>query len=405
MRNGEANFQTAAPASRRLQCLVLAGTRPEAIKMAPIAIGLSRRSGIETRLVLTGQHREMVDEVLETFQLTADINLNLMQHSQTLAGFASRALDALHLEFEKQKPDLVLVQGDTTTAFIASLAAFYLNVEVGHIEAGLRTNNKRSPFPEEINRRLISVIADLHFAPTRESYDTLLREGLDPATVYLTGNPVMDALRLTQDRGIHHARDEFQFLDQDLKTILVTAHRRENHGEPLRQICRAVARVVESHPDVQVIWPVHPNPAVSGVVEEMLGRGERIHLVKPINYCSFAGVLALCHLVLTDSGGVQEEAPAFGKPVLVLRDTTERPEGVAAGTARLIGPGEEAIVEHVTRLLRDEMEYQAMSKAVSPYGDGKAAERIIDAILYHYGFSAVPPEPYVPFRETALRTG
>lgn len=405
MRNGESNSKAVHPPSRRLQCLVLVGTRPEAIKMAPVAIGLYRRSEIETRVVLTGQHREMVDEVLDTFHLEADLNLNLMQHSQSLAGFASRALNALHLEFEKQKPDLILVQGDTTTAFIASLAAFYLNVAVGHVEAGLRTNNKRSPFPEEINRRLISVIADLHFAPTRESYDTLLQEGLNPASVFLTGNPVMDALRLTQDLGIHHARDEFPFLQEDLKTILVTAHRRENHGEPLRQICRAVARVVERNPDVQVIWPVHPNPAVAGVVEELLGRQERIHLVKPINYCSFVGILALSHLVLTDSGGVQEEAPAFGKPVLVLRDTTERPEGVAAGTARLIGPVEEAIVEQVTRLLRDETMYQAMSKAVSPYGDGKASERIIDAILYHYGFSASPPEPYVPFREPALRTG
>ncbi|HPO98989.1 MAG TPA: UDP-N-acetylglucosamine 2-epimerase (non-hydrolyzing) [bacterium] len=405
MRNGPTISPPLRPAGRRLRCLVLVGTRPEAIKMAPIAIGLSRRSEFETRLVLTGQHRELVDDVLDTFQLKADINLNLMRHSQTLAGFASRALNALHREFEKQKPDLILVQGDTTTAFIASLAAFYLNVTVGHVEAGLRTNNKRSPFPEEINRRLISVIADLHFAPTRESYETLLREGLNPATVYLTGNPVMDALRLTQDRGIHHARDEFPFLNADLKTILVTAHRRENHGEPLRQICRAVARLVESDPDVQVIWPVHPNPAVAGVVEEQLGRKERIHLVKPINYCSFVGILALCHLVLTDSGGVQEEAPAFGKPVLVLRDTTERPEGVAAGAARLIGPSEEAIVEHGTRLLQNEMEYQAMSKAVSPYGDGRAMERIVDAILYHYGFTTSPPEPYDPFREPALRAG
>ena len=374
----------------------------------PLQRRLRTFSNTLTKLVVavTGQHREMLHQVLDVFQIKPEYDLDIMRPKQTLTEITTRALQGLESVILKEQPNIILVQGDTTTTFVAGLAAFYNKVAVGHIEAGLRTDNKYDPFPEEMNRRLTSVVADLHFAPTPAARKNLMAEGVPSSRIYVTGNTVIDALLSVAGRP-------WSFDDPFLSTvgsngqrmILVTAHRRENWGEPMARICEAIKRVVTEFPDTEVVFAVHKNPIVRETVFPALEGVDRVHLIEPPDYVPFVHLLRRAHLVLTDSGGVQEEAPAFGKPVLVLRDTTERPEGVAAGTARLIGPEEEAIVEHVTRLLRDEMEYQAMSKAVSPYGDGKAAERIIDAILYHYGFSAVPPEPYVPFRETALRTG
>jgi len=376
--------------------MVVVGTRPEAIKLAPVVLCLLKHSGqIRTRLVLTGQHRETVDEVLEAFHLRADIDLNLMETSQTLPHFAARALEELTAVFEQERPDLLLVEGDTTTVFAASLAAFYQHIRVGHVEAGLRTRDKYSPFPEEINRRLTGALADLHFAPTWEARDNLLREQVNDSYIFVTGNPVIDAVQMIRTRATAEARNGFPFLGNGGRTLLVTSHRRENHGEPLRRICRAVSELVVRHPDVQVVWPVHPSPVVSTDVHDCLGRRERIHLTEPLGYCSFVGVMALCDLILTDSGGVQEEAPAFGKPVLVLRNNTERPEGVSAGIAQLIGTSEIDIVERASRLLSNATVYHKMSRTLCPYGDGRAAERIVAAIRLSYDLDSVRPDSFV----------
>jgi len=363
--------------------------------MAPVVLGLRKqRDQIHTTLALTGQHREIVDNALELFGLRAGIDLDLMQASQTLSGFAAKAVQALTNVLECERPDLVLVQGDTTTVFAASLAAFYQGIPVGHVEAGLRTRNKRSPFPEEINRRLTTVLADLHFAPTPAARDNLLEEHVDASSVFVTGNPVIDALQMIRGRAQEAACRKFPFLENGRRTVLITSHRRENQGEPLRRICRAVDRLVEEHEDLQVIWPVHPNPKVSEVVHNLLDRKERIYLPGPIEYCSFVGVMAVSSLILTDSGGLQEEAPVLGKPVLVLRDTTERPEGVRAGTAKLVGTSESKIVEQASRVLGSETLYSKTCLAASPYGDGRAGERIIGAIRFHFGLQLERPEPF-----------
>jgi UDP-N-acetylglucosamine 2-epimerase (non-hydrolysing) len=384
-------------AVRALNCMVVMGTRPEAIKLAPVVLCLLKHPGqIRTQLVLTGQHREMVDQVLGAFDLRADIDLNLMERSQTLSHFTARALEELTAVFQHQQPDFVLVEGDTTTVFAASLAAFYQHILVGHVEAGLRTRDKNSPFPEEMNRRLTGVLADLHFAPTWDARENLIREQVNDSHIFVTGNPVIDALQMIRIRATAVARSEFPFLanGNGRRTLLVTSHRRENHGEPLRRICRAVSQLVAKHSDLQVIWPVHPSPDVSEVVHGYLSGRERIHLVEPIGYCSFVGVMALCNLILTDSGGIQEEAPALGKPVLVLRDTTERPEGVSAGTAQLIGTSEDDIVEKVSQILSSATIYRRMSQTVCPYGDGRAAERIVAAIRLSCDLSSVSPDSF-----------
>jgi len=376
--------------------MVVVGTRPEAIKLAAVVLCLLKHSDqIRTRLVLTGQHREIVDQILGAFHLRADIDLNLMERSQTLPHFTARALEELTTVFQHERPDMVLVQGDTTTAFAASLAAFYQQVLVGHVEAGLRTRDKHKPFPEEINRRLTGTLADLHFAPTFEARENLLHEQVDDSHIFVTGNPVIDALLMIRTHATAIARSEFPFLVNGRRTLLVTSHRRENHGEPLRRICRAVSQIAERHLDVQIIWPVHPSPEVSEVVHGCLGKRERIHLVKPISYCSFVGVMALCSLVLTDSGGIQEEAPTLGKPVFVLRDNTERPEGVSAGTAQLIGTSEFDIVEQVSKILSSAALYRKMSQSMCPYGDGRAAERIVAAICVSCGLGSASPESFV----------
>jgi UDP-N-acetylglucosamine 2-epimerase (non-hydrolysing) len=376
--------------------MVIVGTRPEAVKLAPVVLALRKHSGqIRTQLVLTGQHRETVDQVLDAFDLRADIDLNLMEKGQTLPHFTAKALEELTAVFQRERPDFVLVQGDTTTVFAASLAGFYQRIRVGHVEAGLRTRDKYSPFPEEINRRLTGVLADLHFAPTSEARENLLREQVSDSHIFVTGNPVIDALQAIRDRATAVALNEFPFLANGRRTILVTAHRRENHGEPLRRICRAVSKLVTRHPDIQVIWPVHPNPEVCEVVHRHIGRRERIHLVEPIGYCSFVGVMALSNVVLTDSGGVQEEAPALGKHVLILRDNTERPEGISAGTAQLIGTSEIDIEEHVSRMLSSTPIHRKTFQTISPYGDGKAAERIVAAIRVSCHLDTVLPDSFV----------
>jgi UDP-N-acetylglucosamine 2-epimerase (non-hydrolysing) len=370
--------------------MVVVGTRPEAIKMAPVLVALQKHCAeIRTRLLLTGQHREIVDQVLNAFGLHADIDLDLMERSQTLGHFASKALEELGAVLCRERPDLVLVEGDTTTAFVASLAAFYQGSHVGHVEAGLRTRDKGSPFPEEMNRRLVGALAYLHFAPTLEAHHNLRREDVDESRIFVTGNPVVDALFRIRGPATAAARGQFPFLGNGCRTLLVTAHRRENHGEPLQRICRAVSRLVDQHSDLQIIWPVHPNPNVSPIVYDRLGSRERIHLTKPASYSSFIGVMALCTLVLTDSGGVQEEAPALGKPVLVMRDTTERPEGLTAGVVKLVGTDEREIVDRVSELLVNETRYREMSRVTCPYGDGRAAERIVAAIHTYYGLGSL----------------
>lgn len=380
-------------------CIVVVGTRPEAIKMAPVVRHLRQHCAeIKTKLLLTAQHREMLDQVLQIFAMRADIDLNLMQEAQRLPSFAADAVKHVSRVFVQEKPDLVLVQGDTTTAFAASLAAFYERIAVVHVEAGLRSNDMDRPFPEEMNRRLITILARMHFAPTVHARENLIRECVDPLRIFVTGNPVIDALHLIRNDAIGIASHRFPFIENGLRTVLVTAHRRENHGEPIRRICHAISLLVDRYPDIQVVWPVHPHPLVENTVRKCLHEKERIYLTEPLDYCSFVGVLALSEFALSDSGGIQEEGPALGKPVLILRDTTERPEGVFAGVTRLVGTTEDRILHEASRLLESKAAYSEMARRVSPYGDGKAAERIVSAICSHFG---IEPEKntFAPSRE------
>ncbi len=361
-----------------MKVMSIFGTRPEAVKMAPVVRALEAREEIISRVCVTAQHRQMLDQVLKVFAVTPDYDLDIMQPRQSLTDVSCAALRALEGVLQEEKPDLVLVHGDTTTALAAALAAFYQQIPVGHVEAGLRTGERYSPFPEEMNRRLVDALSELCFAPTEASRDNLLREGVAPGRIFVTGNSVIDALSTTVSSDYRHP--ELERLMDGERLILLTAHRRENWGEPLRRIFRAVRHIVEAAPEVRVIYPVHPNPQVRRTAEEMLGLCERIRLIEPLDVLDFHNFLARAFLVLTDSGGVQEEAPSLGKPVLVLRDTTERPEGVEAGTLRLVGTEEENICRETLRLLREGEEYQRMKCAVNPYGDGHAAERIADVV-------------------------
>ena len=369
----------------RKRVLVVFGTRPEAIKMAPVVEALNRSEDFEAIPCVTAQHREMLDQVLHLFGIEPHHDLDLMTPGQNLATLTSGVLTNMKRVLEAEQPDLVLVQGDTTTTFATSLAAFYEGVPVGHIEAGLRTHDIRSPWPEEANRRFVSVVADLHFPPTAWSRANLLREGVAEETVFTTGNTVIDALltvreRLERDGDIaSRLADTFPFIDPALRTILVTSHRRENFGEGLRGICEAIRRLSQRD-DVQVVFPVHLNPRVRGPVEELLGGAPNVHLIEPQDYLSFVYLLTRADLVLSDSGGIQEEAPSLGKPVLVLRENTERPEAIEAGTARLVGTDADTIVAESERLLDDPAAYEDMARRANPYGDGRAAERIIDAL-------------------------
>ncbi len=363
---------------KRIKVMTIFGTRPEAIKMAPLVLELNKRSEeFESIVTVTAQHREMLDQVLRVFDITPDHDLNIMKDRQTLMDVTTRGLQGLDQVMKEVQPDIVLVHGDTTTTFIAGLAAFYNQIKVGHVEAGLRTWNKYSPYPEEMNRQLTGVLADLHFAPTTKSAHNLLQENKKEETLFITGNTAIDALKTTVLEEYSHP-----VLDSvgDDRLILLTAHRRENLGEPMRNMFRAIKRIVEEHDDVQVVYPVHLNPVVRELADEVLGNDPRIQLIEPLEVVDFHNFASRAHIILTDSGGVQEEAPSLGVPVLVLRDTTERPEGIEAGTLKLAGVEEETIYSLAKELLTNEEEYARMSKASNPYGDGFASKRIADAI-------------------------
>ncbi len=364
-----------------MKVLSIFGTRPEAIKMAPVVKELSKYPDHFTSVVcVTAQHREMLDQVLGLFGIEPDYDLNIMQNDQTLAQVTADALMKLDAVLQSEKPDWVLTQGDTTTAMIGALAAFYHRIRVGHVEAGLRTWDKYQPFPEEINRQIADAVSDLHFAPTETARDNLLREGVSDASIVVTGNTVVDALLDVASRDYDWNDGELAWVPRDRRLILVTAHRRENFGEPLEQICAAIKEIVKSYSDVHVVYPVHPNPNVRGVVYEQLGDAERIILLDPLEYLLLVQLMKASYLVLTDSGGLQEEAPGLGKPVLVLREVTERPEGVVAGTVKIVGTNRQRIVEATARLLEDRAEYERMSRAINPYGDGRASERIVASL-------------------------
>lgn len=377
-----------------IKVMTVFGTRPEAIKMAPVVLELQKHADrIQTIVAVTAQHRQMLDQVLDLFQITPDYDLDIMSQGQTLYDITTKSLMGLKDVLAKEKPDLVLVHGDTTTTFAGALASYYQQVPVGHVEAGLRTGNIYSPFPEEMNRKLTGAIAAIHFAPTATAKANLLKENVNPSHIYVTGNTVIDAL-MTTVAGDYDFGDDLKDVDfQNHRVILLTTHRRENLGEPMRHIYKALRRIIEEIPDTEIVFPVHRNPLVRKVVEEELAGVDRIHLIDPMEYEPFANLMSLSSLVLTDSGGIQEEAPSLGKPVLVLRNTTERPEAVEAGTVRLIGTDKDVVYAETKRLLTDQAAYDAMSNAVNPYGDGKASQRIVQAILHAFaGEEAVPAD-------------
>ncbi len=368
--------------TERLKVMTIFGTRPEAIKMAPLVLELQKHpEKIESIVTVTAQHRQMLDQVLSIFGITPDFDLNIMKDRQTLIDITTRGLEGLDKVMKEAKPDIVLVHGDTTTTFIASLAAFYNQIPVGHVEAGLRTWDKYSPYPEEMNRQLTGVMADLHFSPTAKSATNLQKENKDESRIFITGNTAIDALKTTVKETYSHP--VLEKLGND-RLVLMTAHRRENLGEPMRNMFRAIKRLVDKHEDVQVVYPVHMNPVVRETANDILGDHGRIHLIEPLDVIDFHNVAARSYLMLTDSGGVQEEAPSLGVPVLVLRDTTERPEGIEAGTLKLAGTDEETIFSLADELLSDKEAHDKMSKASNPYGDGRASERIVEAILQHF---------------------
>ena len=374
---------------KKLRLMTVFGTRPEAIKMCPLVLEMHKYPEyIEPIVAVTAQHREMLDQVLELFRIKPDYDLNIMASGQTLYDITTRALNGLKEVIEDAKPDMVLVHGDTTTTFAGALAAFYAQVPVGHVEAGLRTGNKYSPYPEEMNRKLTGSIADMHFAPTSTSKENLLKENVNPEAIMVTGNTVIDALQTTVKANYEFADAEFnKIFARGNRLILMTTHRRENLGEPMRNVYKALRKVLETHSDVEAIFPVHKNPKVREIVQEELGGLERVHLIEPMDYEPFANLMGKVDIVLTDSGGIQEEAPALGKPVLVLRDTTERPEAVDAGTVKLVGTGYEDVLREANLLLDDPAHYKKMAEAANPYGDGKACERIIRAILQKKGYN------------------
>lgn len=377
---------------KRLKVITIFGTRPEAIKMAPLILELEKHpEHIESLVCVTAQHRQMLDQVLDIFKITPNFDLNVMKDRQTLNEITMRVLQGLEPVFQEAKPDLILVHGDTLTTFLASYAAFMQQIQVGHVEAGLRTWNKLSPYPEEMNRQLTGVIADLHFAPTQQSADNLRKENKSESQIYVTGNTVTDVFKYTVQQEFNHPVLEWA---AGRKLILMTAHRRESQGEPHRQIFRAVKRIADEFEDIAIVYPVHLSPAVKEPAHEILGNHPRIKLVEPFDVFEFHNFYPHAHMILTDSGGLQEEAPSFGVPVLVLRDTTERPEGIQAGTLELVGTDEEVVYTRARALLTDPDLYKKMSQAANPYGDGKASERIVQAILHHFGRTTERPEAF-----------
>ncbi len=365
-----------------IKVMSIFGTRPEAIKMAPLVKELEKREEIESIVCVTAQHREMLDMVLETFDIKPDYDLNIMKQGQTLGDVTTRALTGLEEVIKETKPDIVLVHGDTTTTFAGALAAFYNQVDIGHVEAGLRTDDKYSPFPEEMNRQMVDCMTDMYFAPTTLSKENLLKENIDEAKIYITGNTAIDAMSTTVDENYTH--EELEWIKDNERLILLTAHRRENLGEPMRNIFKAVKRLIDEFDDIKVIYPIHMNPKVREVAKEVLGDCDRVKMIEPLEVFDFHNFQNKSYLIMSDSGGIQEEAPSLGKPVLVLRDTTERPEGIKAGTLKLVGTDEEKIYQEAKILLTNKEEYERMSKASNPYGDGHASERIVDAIINRY---------------------
>lgn len=365
----------------KIKVMTIFGTRPEAIKMAPLIKELKERKEIKSIVCVTAQHREMLDQVLDVFKIISDYDLNIMKQGQTLSEITSRVLLGLEEIIQKEKPNIILVHGDTTTTFAGALAAFYNQVDVGHVEAGLRTWNKYSPFPEEMNRQMVDCMTDMYFAPTNVSKDNLLKENISENKIYITGNTAIDAMKTTITDNYNH--EVLDWVGED-RMILLTAHRRENLGEPMRHIFKAIKRIVEEYTDVKVVYPIHLNPKVREVANEVFNNIDRVKLIEPLEVIDFHNFQNKSYLILTDSGGIQEEAPSLGKPVLVLRDTTERPEGIEAGTLKLVGTDEEIIYQETKKLLDDQKEYEKMSKASNPYGDGHASERIVNSIIEKY---------------------
>lgn len=376
----------------KIKVMTVFGTRPEAIKMAPLVLALQTDERFEAVTTVTAQHREMLDQVLEIFKIVPDYDLNIMHKEQTLTEITANVLTKLDQVIKTVKPDIILVHGDTTTTFAASVAAFYNQVAIGHVEAGLRTWNKYSPFPEEMNRQMTDDLADLYFAPTEESKANLLKENQAAAKIFVTGNTAIDALKQTVSSDYQH--ELLAKLNPGHKLILVTMHRRENQGQPMARVFRTLLEVVEQRPEVEVIYPVHLSPKVQKLAHEILGKHERIHLIAPLDVVDFHNLAAKSYFIMTDSGGVQEEAPSLGKPVLVLRDTTERPEGVSAGTLKLVGTEPAKVKAAMLELLDDPNVYQQMAQAQNPYGDGQASQRILAAIAYHFGLSEQRPKEF-----------
>lgn len=364
-----------------IKVMTIFGTRPEAIKMAPLVKELEKRKEIKSIVCVTAQHREMLDQVLSIFKITPDYDLNIMKQGQTLSEITSRVLMGLEEIIKKENPHIILVHGDTTTTFAGALAAFYNKVDIGHVEAGLRTYNKYSPFPEEANRLMVDRLTDMYFAPTEVSKQNLLKENISEEKIYVTGNTAIDAMKYTINDN--YQNEIFDWIGED-KLILLTAHRRENLGEPMYNIFRAIKRIVEDNDNIKVVYPIHKNPLVRQIAKEVIGNHENIKIIEPLEVIDFHNIINKSYLILTDSGGIQEEAPSLGKPVLVLRDTTERPEGITAGTLKLVGTNEEKIYQETMNLLNDKEAYEKMSHASNPYGDGFTSERIVDAIINKY---------------------
>ena len=372
--------------------MLVFGTRPEAIKMCPLVKELKSRKNMQTIVCVTGQHRQMLDQVLETFEVRPDYDLSIMKDRQTLFDMTTNILNRIKNVMEDVRPDVVLVHGDTSTTFVTALACFYMQIPVGHVEAGLRTYNIYSPYPEEFNRQATSIISKFNFAPTELSKNNLLKEGKDAESIYVTGNTAIDALKTTIRSDYTHEQLDWV---GDSRLIMLTAHRRENLGEPLHHMFRAIRRIVDEFEDIKVIYPIHMNPVVRQTAKEILGDDDRIRLIEPLEVIDFHNFLSRSYLILTDSGGIQEEAPSLGKPVLVLRDTTERPEAVASGTVKLVGTDEDKVYNTAYKLLTDEVAYREMAESINPYGDGHTSERIVQAILYFYGISEKKPSVFI----------
>jgi UDP-N-acetylglucosamine 2-epimerase (non-hydrolysing) len=380
----------------KIRVVTVFGTRPEAIKMAPLIKELEKYNEIESLVCVTAQHREMLDQVLALFNITPDYDLNIMKEKQSLTGITTRVLEGLDETFKEMNPDLVLVHGDTTTTFGASLAAFYNQIKIGHVEAGLRTYNKYFPFPEEMNRKLTGAMADMHFSPTASSKQNLLREGVNEEDIFVTGNTVIDAMDTTIDKEYVFETEELNHINfTERKVIMVTAHRRENWGEGIENICRALKTIVDAHKDVEIVYLVHLNPIVRDVAEKHLKDVERVHLLNPLDTKETHNLMEKCYMIMTDSGGLQEEAPHLAKPVLVLRDVTERPEAVDAGTVKLVGTNYDNILEEAEELITNPEAYKKMSTSHNPYGDGEASRRIVKAILYKFGKLQERPDEFI----------